>query len=234
MRRLRERARRVRQRLRAARFVLIRVLLLAVFVAVIYFGLRAAGVDISVDAIEDFGDDLGLAGWIAYVPAAIVLNCVWLLAIPVAAAAAGLLFGNVAGTFLTILVAGGSAAVQNWIGRRWVGERAEHLLGERGKRLDELLDSRGFEAIFYLRLTPLTPFTALNYASGLTRLSPAAIGTASALAMGPRIYAYAVLGGNLDDPLSSENILPVAIIVAGGVVGVALILRAGIRHRRAQ
>ena len=232
MARIRERVRRLRTRVRAARFVLIRLALLAVILGCVFVGARVAGVEVSVDSVEDFGEDLGLAGWIAFVPATILLNCVFLLPIPIAAAGAGLLFGEVAGAVLTIVAVFGSCAVQNAIGRRWVGERAEHLLGERGKRLDEFVDQRGFAAILYLRLTPFTPFTALNYASGLTRLTPWAIGFASAIAMGPRMYAYAVLGGNLDDLWARENVLPAAIIIAGGIVGLVLILHAGIRHRR--
>jgi uncharacterized membrane protein YdjX (TVP38/TMEM64 family) len=212
--RIRERVRRLRTRVRAARFVLIRLALLAVILGCVFVGARVAGVEVSVDSVEDFGEDLGLAGWIAFVPATILLN------------------GEVAGAVLTIVAVFGSCAVQNAIGRRWVGERAEHLLGERGKRLDEFVDQRGFAAILYLRLTPFTPFTALNYASGLTRLTPWAIGFASAIAMGPRMYAYAVLGGNLDDLWARENVLPAAIIIAGGIVGLVLILHAGIRHRR--
>ena len=227
------RLRRIRERLRAARFVLIRVALLAILIGALYVGLRAAGVDMSVDAIEDFGEDLGLAGLIGFVPAGILLNCLFLLWIPAGAAGAGLLFGTVAGALLTIVVAAGSAGIQNAIGRRWVGERAEHLLGKRGKQLDDLLDRRGFEAIFYARLTPFTPFTALNYASGVTRLGAVPMALASGLAMGPRIYAYAALGDNIDDLWSRESIVPSAIIAVSAAIGIVLAARAVVRSRRA-
>lgn len=232
MGRLRERVRRIRARIQAIRFVLIRVAGLALTLFVIWLGLRAAGVDLSVDSIEEFGDDLGLAGWFAFIPAGIVLNCLFLFFIPAGAAAAGLLFGTVPGTLLALVVAAGSAGIQNAIGRRWVGERAEHLLGKRGKQLDDLLDRRGFEAIFYARLTPFTPFTALNYASGVTRLGAVPMALASGLAMGPRIYAYAALGDNLDDLWSRESILPSAIIAASAAVGIVLAGRAVVRSRR--
>jgi hypothetical protein len=55
---------------------------------------------------------------------------------------------------------------------------------------------------------------------------------ASGLAMGPRIYAYAALGDNLDDLWSEESVVPSAIIVVSGVVGMVLITRAVVRHRR--
>ena len=233
MGRFRDRVRGVRARIRAIRFVLLRLTGLALTLFVIWLGLRAAGVDLSVDAIEDFGDDLGLAGWFAFVPAGIVLNCLFLFFIPAGAAAAGLLFGTVPGALLAIVVAAGSAGIQNAIGRRWVGERAEHLLGKRGKQLDDLLDRRGFEAIFYARLTPFTPFTALNYASGVTRLGAVPMALASGLAMGPRIYAYAALGDNLDDLWSRESLVPSAIIAVSAVVGIVLAGRAVVRSRRA-
>jgi uncharacterized membrane protein YdjX (TVP38/TMEM64 family) len=222
----------IRDRLGAARFVLLRIAVLSGGLLALWVGLRVAGVELSVSAIEDWGEDLGLAGWIAFVPVAIVLNCVFVLAIPIAAAGAGLLFGVVPGTLLAIVVATGATGIQNAIGRRWVGERAEHLLGSRGKQLDDLLDRRGFEAVLYARLTPFTPFTALNYASGVTRLGAWPMALASGLAMGPRIYAYAALGGNLDDLWSRENVVPFSIIVASAAIGMAMIGRAAIRHRR--
>ena len=213
--------------------MLLRLAGLGIFLALVWLGLHLAGVEVSVQAVEDFGEDLGLAGWLLFVPAGILLNCVFILAIPVAAAGGGLLFGTAAGALLAIVVAAGSAGIQNAIGRRWVGERAEHLLGKRGRQLDELLDRRGFEAVFYARLTPFTPFTALNYASGVTRLGAWPMAIASGLAMGPRMYAYAALGENLDDLWSRENVLPFAIIVVSGVIGLVLATTAVVRSRRA-
>ena len=228
----RDRLRTIRRRGGAARIALIRLALLALALLALWIGLRVAGVEVSVDSIERAGDDLGLAGQIGFVPAAILLNCVFVVAIPIAAGAAGLLFGTAAGTAVAILVAAGSAGIQNAIGRRWVGERAEHLLGERGRRLDELLDRRGFAAVFYARLTPFTPFTALNYASGVTRLRAWPMATASGLSMGPRIWAYATLGRSLDDLTSRESVTAFVVIVVSTAVGLGLMARAGIRHRR--
>jgi uncharacterized membrane protein YdjX (TVP38/TMEM64 family) len=232
MPRFRERLRRLRRGAREFRGALVRLALFGLSLLALYVGLRIAGVEVSVDSIEDWGEDLGTAGLIGFVPAVIVLNSVFVLWIPVAAAGAGLLFGNVAGAALTTVAAAASAGIQNVIGRHGAGARAEHLLGERGKQLDDLLDRRGFEAVFYARLTPFTPFTALNYASGITKLRAWPMALASGLAMGPRIYAYTTLGSNLDDLWARENILAGSVIVVSGAVGIALILRAGLRYRR--
>lgn len=232
--RIRERVRRLRRQARAARVAILRLALLGLGLLALWIGLRIAGVEMSVDAIEDWGEDLGTAGLIAFVPATILLNCVFVVAVPIAAGASGLLFGTAAGTFLSILMVIGSAGIQNAVGRRWVGERAEQLLGERGRRLDDLLDRRGFAAVFYARLTPFTPFTALNYASGVTRLGAWPMAIASGLSMGPRVYAYTTIGGNLDDLGSRESVTAFAIIAVSAAIGIALIARAGIRHQRSR
>lgn len=232
MGRLRERARQLLRRAREFRLALMRLALFGALLLALFVGLRVAGVDVSVESIEEWGDELGTAGLVAFVPAMIVLNCVFVLPVPVAAAGAGLLFGIPAGGALATVGSAASAGIQNAIGRRGAGARAEQLLGERGKQLDDLLDRRGFTAIFYARLTPFTPFTALNYASGITKLRAWPMAIASGLAMGPRVYAYTTLGGNLDDLWSRDNILAMAIIVVSTVIGIGLITRAGLRHRR--
>lgn len=234
MGRFRDRLGRLRRQAREFRLALIRLALFALLLLAIFIGLRVSGVEVSVDSIEEWGEDLGTAGLIGFVPAVILLNCVFILPVPVAAAGAGLLFGTVAGGALTIVATAAAAGIQNVIGRHGVGARAEHLMGERGKQLDDLLDRRGFEAIFYARLTPFTPFTALNYASGITKLGAWPMALASGLAMGPRIYAYTTLGSNLDDLWSRDNILAISVIVVSTAIGLALIGRAGLRHRREQ
>ena len=218
--------------MRARRIALVRLALLGTFVLVLFVASRIAGVDVSVDSLRDWGDDLGLAGWIVSVPAAILLNCVFLLPVPIMCGAAGLLFGIPAGTAMAALATAGSAGVQNAIGRRFGGARAERLLGRRGKAIDDLLDRRGFAAVLYVRLTPFAPFTALNYATGVTRLGPFTIAAGTGIAMLPRIYGYTALGGNLDDLGSTASIVAFALIASTAALGVALILRAVVRSRR--
>ena len=220
--------------MRNRRTVLLRVAVLVLFVGLLFVGSRIAGVEVSVDSFRDWGEDLGAAGWIAFVPAAILLNSAFLLLVPIMCGTAGLLFGVPVGTVLATLAAAGSAGVQNAVGRRFgTAGDAERLLGDRGRRLDDLLDRRGFAAVLYLRLIILTPFTALNYASGVTRLSPLTIAAGTGLGMAPRIYGYTALGGNLDDLGSTESIVAFALIAGSAALGLFLITRAGLARRRA-
>lgn len=230
----RERARRIRDHAREVRGALIRLTLFGLTLLALFVGLHLAGVDVSVQKIEDWGEELGPAGLIAFVPAVVVLNSLFLLWMPAAAAGAGLLFGIPAGGAITVVAVTACAGIQNAIGRRATGARAraENLLGERGRQFDDLLDRQGFKAVLYSRLTPVVPFTAVNYASGITKLRAWPMAIASGIAMTPRMYAYTTLGGNLDDLWSRENFYAAAVIVVSALIGTALIARAGIRHRR--
>ena len=214
------------------RVVLLRVIVFGTFLLTLFVASRVAGVDISVDSFRDWGEDLGTAGWIAFVPASIALNCAFLLPVPIMCGAAGLLFGIPIGTALSVLAVAGSAGVQNAIGRRFGGARAERLLGERGRAVDDLLDRRGLAAVIYVRLTPFAPFTALNFATGVTRLRPLTIAFGTGFAMAPRIYGYTAIGGNLDNLGSTESVIAFILIASSAALGVGLILRAGWRQRR--
>jgi uncharacterized membrane protein YdjX (TVP38/TMEM64 family) len=61
-------------------------------------------------------------------------------------------------------------------------------------RLDEALGEGGFGAVCLLRLSPLAPYGALNYALGLTRVTPAAFLAGTAVGSLPATVLFLVLG----------------------------------------
>ncbi len=61
-------------------------------------------------------------------------------------------------------------------------------------RLDEALGKGGFGAVCLLRLSPLAPYGVLNYALGLTRVSPAAFLAGTAVGSLPATVLFLVLG----------------------------------------
>ena len=106
---------------------------------------------------------------------------VTLLPLPknVFAALAGVLFGLLLGIVVVLLAAllGAAAfALTRVLGR----DAIERIAGSRVARVDALLARRGRPAVIAVRLVPLLPFTAINYAAGLTsvRTRDYAIGTA--------------------------------------------------------
>lgn len=82
--------------------------------------------------------------------------------------------------------------------------------------LDRLMGERGAAVTFLLRLTPALPFTLLNYALGLTRLSVGA-SLAASPAMLPGIALYASLGAAAGAAVAGapEGWGPVALLALG-------------------
>jgi len=91
--------------------------------------------------------------------------------------------------------------------------------------LDRLMGERGASVTFLLRLTPALPFTLLNYALGLTRLSvPASL--AASPAMLPGIALYASLGAAAGAAVSGapDGWSRVALLVVGILATIVLSL----------
>jgi uncharacterized membrane protein YdjX (TVP38/TMEM64 family) len=84
--------------------------------------------------------------------------------------AAGAVFGLVRGTVYSFVAAtlGATLAflVSRYLARPWVERRARR--DERFHRIDRAIALHGLRVVFLLRLSPVLPFTLLNYALGLT------------------------------------------------------------------
>jgi len=86
---------------------------------------------------------------------------------------AGFAFGLVTGTMAVSVgsTIGGAAAflVGRYLARGWVEEKLGRSL--RFRALNQAVAQRGFTIVLLTRLSPVFPFTALNYAYSLTRVS---------------------------------------------------------------
>ncbi|MDN5750672.1 MAG: TVP38/TMEM64 family protein [Pseudonocardia sp.] len=109
--------------------------------------------------------------------------------------AAGVLFGSAAGVLLAVAGTVLAAAVSFWL-VRLVGARfvARHAHRRGVAWLRARLDRRGLLAVLSLRLVPMVPFFALNYAAGLSgvRFGPYVLGTLIGIL--PGTVAVVVLG----------------------------------------
>lgn len=116
--------------------------------------------------------------------------------------AAGALFGAVVGTILTLLAAVLGAAVAYEIARAAGRERVRARLGPRLLGADRWIGRRGIRGVIGLRLLPVVPFNALNYAFGLSsvRRRDHALGTAIGIV--PGTVAFVALGSSITDPTS--------------------------------
>lgn len=189
--------------------------LAAVFAAVV-----ATGSIPSAERIRDWGEGLGAAGPLVFVPASVALSCAFVPG-PVLAGSAGLLFGTALGTPVALCAAVLGACTQYLIARYAAGEQVQAILPERIRRIDSVLERRGFLAVIYVRLAPGIPYTLANYGAGLTKLKLRDLAAGTAVGAVPRTFAYVALGGNLTDLGRPEAVVAIVLLVVMGLGAVA-------------
>lgn len=105
--------------------------------------------------------------------------------------AAGALFGTRYGIMYSWIGAL-LGAMGGYVLARSVGGNAfRHLLGRYRDKLDDLLDRATMASLFRLRVNPIVPFNAMNFASGMARVSFRDYVIATAFGILPSIIVYA-------------------------------------------
>lgn len=182
---------------------------------VLLLGLSAVMVVVggpSKSGVQRVVEGSGVAAPIVYVVLYAVLT-VLLFPVSVITAAGGVLFGAIAATALTVVAATAGATVAFLTGRRLGRNDVQAIAGRHVGRLDDLLERRGFLAVLYLRLIPIVPFNALNYAAGVTSVRLRDYIAATAIGIIPGTYAYAALGSTIDRPTSPQFWAAVALLL---------------------
>lgn len=173
-----------------------------------------------VDLLQERVDAAGPWGAVVFVAGYAVL-C--LLPTPKAllTALGGLVFGWWLGALLSWVAALLGAALAFWLGRAWGRDAVDRLTRGRVERADQLLSQHGFAAVLAVRLTPVLPFTAINYAAGLTGVRWSHYALGSVLGMVPGSLAYAALGASGSDPwgLFAGAAALVALVALGALLG---------------
>ncbi|MGE0464719.1 MAG: TVP38/TMEM64 family protein [Vicinamibacterales bacterium] len=109
---------------------------------------------------------------------------------------AGFVYGPVGGTLLvspvSVLAATCAFLLGRTAARGWVAHRLTAF--PRFEAVDRAVEGAGFRIVLLLRLSPLFPFTVLNYALGLTRVRLRDYVAASWLGMLPGTILYVYLG----------------------------------------
>ena len=158
----------------------------------------------------------------AWGPALFVLLYALLAQIPspmsVVTIAGGALFGLWTGAGLVLLGAMLAATASFALGRVLGRDAVDRFIQGRLARVDAVLRDHGLAAVLVVRLVPLFPFFAVNYASGLSgvRLRHYLLG--SAIGMVPGVVAYTAVGAFGSDPLGLLAAVSglVLLVVAGG------------------
>lgn len=169
-----------------------------------------------VEATEPFGP-------VAFVLAYVLLT---LLFVPgtIPSLAAGALFGPVLGTLLTLTGATLGAAAAFELARRLGRSRTERLLKGRAAAADAWIGERGLGGVIGLRLLPVVPFNALNYAFGLSAVRRGDHLLGTAIGIVPGTVAFVALGDSITRPGSPGFLLSIG--------GVLLLFAASAVHNR--
>jgi len=150
---------------------------------------------------------------------------VTLLPLPknVFAALAGVLFGQLLGIVVVLLAALLGAAAAFALSRVLGRDAIERIAGARVARVDALLSRRGTPAVIAVRLVPVLPFTAINYAAGLTSVRTRNYALGTAVGIVPGTVSFVALGTFGTTPGSWPFLLSAAalIILTGGGLLVA-------------
>ncbi|MET3769070.1 putative membrane protein YdjX (TVP38/TMEM64 family) [Marisediminicola sp. UYEF4] len=207
----------------ARRRALVKLAAFVVFVAVAVL----VGVVVPLPGLDEIRSSADAAGWPGAVAFAVGYGLVTLTPVPknVLSIAAGVVWGFAFGALLVYLGALLGAALAFAIGRGLGREAVERFTGARVERIDALLRRRGLVSIIGVRLIPVLPFTAINYAAGLTSVRRRDYALGTVLGIIPGTLAFVAVGGVGFEPGPGLYIALGtlgALSVAGAIVGIRM------------
>ena len=181
----------------------IRPLILLIVVAA---GVVAA-LTIDIPSIDELRSTVAKVGWAGPVLYAAAYASLVLTLIPatISTITAGVLLGLTIGLAVSLTGAVVGASIGFGLSRvlgRGAVERLDSL-----HRLDDLLRRRGLIAVIGIRLVPLLPFAALNYACGLSAVRARDYVVGTAIGILPGAAAYSTIGAFGGDPGSLPFLL---------------------------
>lgn len=114
---------------------------------------------------------------------------------------AGFLYGLVGGVLVVWPASLVGATLAFWVGRFVARDWVQGFIRERprARAVDRAVGDQAFTIIFLLRLSPVLPFTLLNYVLGVTRARLSQYFWASATGMLPGTVLYVYLGSLATD-----------------------------------
>lgn len=183
----------------------------------------------SADRLRDLIASWGWAAWLVFIG---IYAAVALTPIPVTVMAitAGLLFGVVEGTILSVIGVLLGCWGGYWLARGLGHEAIEKLLGKHFRTVERHLDQAGFQAVVMLRLLPGFPYWPINYGSGAFEVGQRDFLLASVVAIIPGQVSLVAIGAFISNP----SVLNGVFVAVGWIVVVVLTVWAYRRWRAAR
>ncbi len=146
-------------------------------------------------AFQQWVRGLGALGWGVY--ALVYAICVvFFVPASVLTLGAGAVYGLGVGVGVVLVGASLGATLSFLLARTFLRSRIEEMTAgnARFSALDRAIAAQGARIVFLVRLSPIFPFTYLNYAFGLTGVATLPYVAASIVGMIPGTFAYVYLG----------------------------------------
>lgn len=168
-----------------------------------------------IDTVQETVASTGPWGPVVYVVLHVLLTLV-----PVSknllAGVAGALFGLAGGIALSWVASMVSALVGFLVARRLGREAVAQMTGPRITKVEDVLRQQGFIAVVVARLTPVLPFTIVNYGAGVSAISRRDFVLGTAVGVLPGTVGYAALGASAGQDA-------VTFVIAGAVAAVLFV-----------
>lgn len=191
-----------------------------------------------IEAFKYWVEGQGAFGFVAFAVVYIAVSLVPGGPAALMTLAAGAVFGFLAGTVVVSVASTTAATLAFLLARTLLKERADRMAARSPTfaGLNRAIESRGMRTVALVRLSPVFPFTIVNYLFGLTPVRPVAYVLGSWVAMLPGSAAYVYFGSALSDAASGAS--PVQkitrlVLGAAAVVATVLIARFAARAIRA-
>lgn len=200
--------------MRNLKAALIAVLLIAIGIGFLFLPIRQWFLQ-----LEGQVESLGVAGPVV-VAVAYVLMTVLLIPGSAITIGAGTIFGLGTGVLVVIFGANLGAFCSFLLARTFLREKVALWAQSNPKfgSLDRAIGREGFKMVLLSRLSPVFPFTLLNYLLGLTTVSTGSYVLANLLGMLPGTFMYVYIGTAARDAL------------AGGAAGEATFFQQGLKY----
>jgi uncharacterized membrane protein YdjX (TVP38/TMEM64 family) len=164
----------------------------------------------------DWVEQLGPMGPVLFI-LIYIATCVLFIPGSALSLGAGAVFGVVKGSMIVSIAStlGATAAflVGRYIARDWVARKIEK--SEKFKAVDQAVAAEGWKIVGLTRLSPVFPFSLLNYAYGLTKVSLRDYVVASWIGMMPGTVMYVYLGSLARLGVESEGATTAQLVLKG-------------------
>lgn len=183
----------------------------------------------SADRLRHIIDSWGWAAWLVFIG---IYALVAMTPIPVTvmAVTAGLLFGVIDGTVLSVVGVLIGCWGGYWLARGLGRQVTIKMLGSRAGSVERHLDQAGFEAVIVLRLLPGFPYWPVNYGSGAFGVGQRDFLFGSALAVIPGQFSLVAIGALISNP----NVFTGTIVAVSWAIVLVLTVLAYWRWRAAR